>query len=188
MKVSLNLASRPFGRNRLFYVSSGAAGVLLLVTALVMIGLFIRSYRRSPELVRQMADSQRQLADLARKQAALVSVLNRPENELVLEKSAFLNELLYRKGISWTRTFGDLEKLMPPRVRLISIRPQVTSDNQVSLDMQVGTEKREDFIEFLKGLEGSLLFHDPILHGDTPPSENQPLYRFRVSVTYDQKL
>jgi hypothetical protein len=52
----------------------------------------------------------------------------------------------------------------------------------------VGTEKREDFIEFLKGLEGSALFHDPILHGDAPPSENQPLYRFRVSVTYDQKL
>lgn len=188
MKVSLNLARRPFGRNRLFYVSSGAAGALLLVAALAMIGLFIRSYRRSPELARQSAQYQRELSELTRKQAELEAVLHRPDNALVIEKSAFLNELLYRKGISWTRTFADLEKLMPPRVRLISVQPQINSDNEVSLDMQVGTENREEFVEFLKGLEGSALFHDPVLHGDTPPTENQPLYRFRVSVVYDQKL
>ena len=188
MKVSLNLATRPFGRNRLFYASTAAAGAVLLVCALLLVGTFVRSYRRSPELVRQAEQHRRQLTDLARKQAELEAVLRRPENAVVLERSAFLNELLYRKGISWTKTFADLENLMPPRVRLISIRPQINVENQVSLEMEVGAETREGFVEFLKEIESSNLFRSPVLHGDSPPTENQPLFRFRVSVIYDQKL
>lgn len=188
MKVSLNLASRPFGRNRLFYVSTAAAGVLLVVGAGTMLATFIRSYQRSPELVRQAQDYQRQLTVLSRKQTDLEAVLRRPENAVVLDRSAFLNELLYRKGISWTRTFADLEQLMPPRVRLIQIRPQINTNNEVSLEMQVGTETREGFIELLRALESSEKFHSVLSQGDSPPTENQPLFRFRVSVIYDQKL
>ncbi len=188
MRVNLNLATRPFGRDRLFYVTSGAAGAALLAAALVMIGVFVHSYRRSPEVDRRIESYRRELGRLAQQQSMLESVLRKPENAVVLERSLFLNDLLYRKGISWTRTFADLEKLMPPRVRLISIRPQINNDNQVSLDMQVGAENREAFIEFLKGLEGSSQFREPMLHGDAPPTENQPLYRFRLTVLYDQKL
>ena len=188
MRVSLNLASRPFGRNRLFHVAVSAAGIALVLGAVFMTVLVIRSFRRSPELDRQADQYRRQLGELARKQNELEAILRKPENAVVLERSIFLNELLYRKGISWTRTFADLEKLMPPRVRLISVRPQVTPDNEVSLEMQVGTETREAFVEFLRGIESSELFHSPSLYGDAPPTENQPLFRFRVSVIYDQKL
>ena len=170
MKVSLNLATHPFGRNRLLYISAAVAGAILAAAALVMVALFARSYRRSPELARELDGYRRQLSTLAQKQAGLEGVLRRPENSAVLERSIFLNELLLRKGISWTRTFADLERLMPPRVRLISIRPQVTPDNEVSLDMQIGTETREAFVEFLMGLEGSDQFRSPVLHGDSPPT------------------
>jgi type IV pilus assembly protein PilN len=188
MRTSINLATHPFGRNRLFYTSAALAGAVLITAALVMVGVFVRSYRQSPELERRAAEYRGQLGALAQKQAEMETVLRRPENSVVLERSIFLNELLYRKSISWTRTFADLEKLMPPRVRLITIRPQINPDNQVSLEMQIGAETREAFVEFLKGLEGSALFHAPVLHGDSPPTENQPLFRFRVSVVYDQKL
>lgn len=188
MKVSLNLASKPFGRNRLYYVLTGTALAALALAAVGMIWTSVRTFRRSPEIERQIAEARRQLDELARKQAALDAVLRRPENAAVLERSIFLNALLYRKGISWTKTFADLEPLLPPRVRLIAIRPQVTPANEVSLDMQIGAESREGFVEFLKALEGSDLFHEPVLHGDSPPSENQPLFRFRLSVIYDQKL
>lgn len=188
MKVALNLATRPFGRYRAFYAASAVAGAVLFAAAVVMVAMFVSSYRRSPELARQEAEYRRQLSALAQKQAELEGILRRPQNSAVLERSIFLNELLYRKGISWTRTFADLEALMPPRVRLISVRPQVTPDNEVGLDMQIGTETREAFVEFLKGLEGSDLFRSPVLYNDNPPTENQPLFRFRVSVIYEQKL
>ena len=73
-------------------------------------------------------------------QANLDAVLRRPENAEVLERSVFLNALLYRKGISWTRIFADLEKIMPPNVRVMNIRPFVNEENQVTLDMTVGAE------------------------------------------------
>ena len=188
MRTELNLASHPFGRNRLFYLASAVLGAALVAAALFMVVVFARSYRRSPELDRRIEGYRRQLGVLAQKQALLDGVLRKPENAIVLEQSLFLNELLYRKGISWTRTFSDLEKLMPPRVRLITIRPQVNADNEVALDMQVGTESREAFVEFLRGLEGAAQFRSPVLHGDAPPTENQPLFRFRLTVIYDQKL
>ena len=46
-------------------------------------------------------------------QAQLDAVLRKPENAEVLERSVFLNALLVRKGISWTRIFADLEKVLP---------------------------------------------------------------------------
>ncbi len=110
MKVFLNLASRPFGRNRLFYMTTGVAGFLLAAAALVMVATFVRSYRRSPELARQSDQHRRKLGELARKQIELEALMRRPENAVVLRRSMFLNELLYRKGISWTKIFADLEK------------------------------------------------------------------------------
>ena len=46
-------------------------------------------------------------------QARQDAILRQPENAEVLERSLFLNALLYRKGISWTRIFADLEKSFP---------------------------------------------------------------------------
>jgi len=66
-------------------------------------------------------------------------VLRRPENAEVLERSVFLNALLYRKGISWTRIFADLEKIVPWNVKVLAIRPSVNSENQVMLDMTLGS-------------------------------------------------
>jgi Tfp pilus assembly protein PilN len=188
MRVSLNLATHPFGRNRVFYAASLAAGLLLAATAVILVAAFVQSYRQSPELTRRQDQYRQQLAALAQRQSQLESVLRQPANSAVLERSLFFNDLLFRKGISWTRTFGDLEHLLPPRVRLIAVRPQITPEHGVSLDMQIGAETREAFIEFLKSLEGSELFHSPALHSDSPPTESLPLYRFRVTVVYEQKL
>jgi len=43
-------------------------------------------------------------------------------------------------------------------------------------------------IEFLKRLEGSPLFGPASNPRSAPPSQNEPLYRYRVVVSYGQKL
>ena len=57
-------------------------------------------------------------------------MLRKPENAEVLERSVFLNALLVRKGISWTRIFADLEKVLPHNVRIIQIHPSVDAQNR----------------------------------------------------------
>jgi hypothetical protein len=54
--------------------------------------------------------------------------------------------------------------------------------------MQVGTENPEPLIMLLKALEESPLFGPAYLHTSAPPSQSEPLWKYRVSVNYAQKL
>ena len=66
--------------------------------------------------------------------------------------------------------------------------PQIDSRNRVSLDMIVGAQEPAAVIDFLKRLQESPLFGPMTLHSTQPPTQNEPLYRYRVSVNYAQKL
>ena len=68
------------------------------------------------------------------------------------------------------------------------VRPYLTADNLVQLDMVVGSQSPEPVIELLRRLENSQLFGATALLSSQPPSQNEPLYRYRVSVHYAQKL
>ena len=107
----------------------------------------------------------------------------------MLERSLLLNTLLERKSISWTKIFADLESVLPPNVKLISVRlPQINSQNEVLLDMVVGVKEPESAIGFFKKLEESPLFGPAYRHTSAPPSQSEPLWKYRVSVNYAQKL
>lgn len=189
MKIPINLASEPFRRDRPVVVVSVAAsiGLSVLLAALV---LSIFSGRNRAGASRDAIDRlNQQLRTLAAEQARFDATLRRPENAEVLERSLMLNALIERKSISWTRTFEDIGKVLPYNVRLISMRlPQINSSNQVVLDMIVGAQSPESLQEFLKKLEVAPLFGPAAVSTYLPPSQNEPLYRYRVSVNYAQKL
>ena len=187
-RVNLNLASQPFGHRRLFWLASA---LLISVLAALAVGLVFVYATYDPAVDSPgagAAELQARLRALAAEEAQLRAKLQEPGNDQVLARSQFLNQLLFRKGISWTRTFADLESILPPRVRVTLIRPEVTTDNKVLLDMGVGAETQADFIDFLKVLEESEWFGSPEMRSSSPPTENNPLHQFRVLVSYDQKL
>src|SRR5581483_4302058 len=93
---------------------------------------------------------------IAREQSSIDAFLRLPPNAEVLQRNLLLNQLIDRKSISWTKIFADLEKVMPYNVRLVSVRlPQITSQNQVVLDLVVGSKEPTAVIAFLKRLEES---------------------------------
>ena len=188
MRAELNLASRPFKRMRLFWLLAGASGAFLVFAAGALLAVYFQKREMPPELVAREQRLDARLRALNEEENRLRTMLQDPANSIVLERSLFLNQLLRRKGISWTRTFADLEVVLPPRVQVMQIRPEVTLESMVHLDMQVGAETPADFIEFLKALEQSDIFEAPDLRGSSPPSENQPLFRYQLSVSYDQQL
>jgi len=136
----------------------------------------------------QMDGLQNELNKLTAEQAKLMGQLRLPANASVLDKSAFINSLLVRKGISWTRMFSDLSEVFPYNVRLISVRPFVTADNRIQLEMSVAAQSPAPVVELLQHLEASALFENTLIQAEQPPSQNEPLFRFRVSVNYAQKL
>ncbi len=125
---------------------------------------------------------------MQRERSQIENVLRQPQNAEVLDRSVFLNDLLMRKGVSWTRIFSDLEKVTPHNVRLISVRPQIRPNNELTLDMVVGSQSAESILNFVMQLEASSLFGKTTVHTTLPPSQTEPLFRSRVSVNYAQKL
>jgi type IV pilus assembly protein PilN len=188
MRVELNLATQSFGNRRPFWLASGLAGALLTAIAVMLVLEYVNNRDVSPVFLRRQAELRTELARLTTAEAEARATLQDPANAPVLERSLFLNEMLYRKGISWTQTFADLEKILPPRVLMMSIRPEVTADNKVRLEMQVGAESGADFIEFLKALASSELFGPATPGVFSPPNENQPLFRYQLTVNYEQQL
>jgi len=188
MRIPVNLASQPFRRDRPFLFASAvvAAGLLALLGLLISLAVMERAQTADSRASVARLDSQ--LRTLQGEQSRLEAVLRQPENAEVLERSVFLNTLLQRKGISWTKMLADLEQTVPHNVRVISIRHHMSGPNQVTLDMTVGTEAPDPFIGFLRSLESSEVFSGAYLHSSLPPSQTEPIYRYRVSVNYAQKL
>lgn len=188
MNLKLNLATHPFGRARLFWFFAGTAAAVLIVAAIGMMVFYAQGYEMDPELVQRENDFRAELRKLQLEEARYRSALAEDKNAQVLARSLFLNQLLVRKGISWTRTFADLEEIFPPRVRMIQVRPELDAENKVLLEMIVGAETRPDFIELLIALEKSSAFGNPDVRGSSPPTDNDPAFKYSLMVSYEQRL
>jgi hypothetical protein len=187
MKIPINLASQPFRRDRAMIAASIAVCVLLVATLGVLISLAMADRRQLADVRADVARLNNEIRKVSTDQAQFDGVLRKPENALVLQRSLFLNSMLLRKGVSWTRIFADLEKVLPYNVRIIQIHPIMDARNELSLDMQVGSESPVPVVQMLKNMaEGP--FSNPKTPLQQPPTQAEPLWRYRVSVGYAQTL
>jgi hypothetical protein len=189
LQVPINLASEPFRRDRPLLVGSAALAVVLTLLLIYQAFAIVSERHQAADIRVAIARENAQLQTIAAQQAKLNVTLRRPENAEVLEHSLFLNTLIERKAISWTKIFADLEKVMPYNVRLVSVRlPEVDMNNQVLLDMVVGAKEVPPILELFKKLEASPQFGNTSVQSSAPPSQTDPYYRYHVTVTYAQKL
>jgi hypothetical protein len=190
----INLASQPFRAERAQTALLAAVCAALAVSLAVLGGLILHERSEAFGLRRQLNTASAELRKLQSEQARFSGVLNKPANADVFATSVFLNEVIARRGLSWTRVFRDLATVMPQNMRLLGVRlPQTAADegtgtNRVQLDMQVGTTQQDAVIGLLKSLEKSNLFGAATLVNQSPPTQNDPLYKYRVTVSYAQKL
>jgi hypothetical protein len=189
MRVPINLASEPFRRDRPVLVGSVVLAIVLGFLLIYQVTAIISERHQAADIRVAIDQQNARLRSIAAQQAKLNATLRRPENAEVLERSLFLNTLIERKAISWTKIFADLEKVMPYNVRLVSVRlPEVDVNNQVLLDMVVGAKDVPPILELLKRLEGSPQFGPTSVQSSAPPSQTDPFYRYHVTVSYAQKL
>ncbi len=190
----INLASQPFRAERAQMALLAGVCAVLLVSLLVLTGLILHARSEAVGLRRQLDTASTTLKKLQREQTRFSAVLSKPQNADVFATSVFLNEVIARRGLSWTRVFKDLETVIPANMRLLGVRlPQTAADegtgaNRVQLDMNVGTTQPDAIVGLLDRLKQSKLFGAAELVNQTPPTQNDPLYKFRVTVSYAQKL
>ena len=188
MKIAINLASQPFRRDRKMIVASLAVCVLLLITLGGLIRLATQDNEQLADVRREVSLLKQQIQTIATQQAQLDAVIHKPDNETVLERSAFINTLLLRKGVSWNQIFTDLEKTLPYNVKLVRIRPTVNEQGHVVLDMTLASDGPEPAAGAFRKFEDNPLFGATEWKSITPPSQSEPMFRVALNVTYAQKL
>ncbi|MEO8099591.1 MAG: hypothetical protein ABI811_17970 [Acidobacteriota bacterium] len=189
MRVPINLSTEPFRHDRAKVVVTTLCSVALLLLLGVQAYLILGERGSATDNRDAVAQLENQLRTLTAEQNRIDGTLRQPMNAEVLQQSVLLNALVQRKAISWTRLFADIGEVLPNSVRLIQVRlPQVNNRNQVTLDMEVGTQQPAAAIEFTTRLQNSPLFGPATLLRSDPPTQTEPLYRYRLTVSYAQKL
>lgn len=158
MRLDINLANQPYEDARQFWMRWGtAAGALGLLT-LILLALVFSGFFNARRDRTAMSEKRALIAERDQIRSHAQEFLNRPENHTTRDESQFLNQLIERKAFSWTRVLENLEKVMPPRVHVVSINPQLDEDNQLALKMTVAGDSRDRAIELARRMEESRRF------------------------------
>lgn len=180
----LNLSTRPFPAYRV--VNLGVAVIFLVLVVItawqaygfVQFSSMARAIRDDEENIRVEAES------LGKHVAELKSRLDRPEAAAKLDEIGFLNGLIARKSLSWTRLFANLEDMVPDAVHLISLRPDVMADGPVVLHLEIVGRSIADVSQFIEALEQSPEF-EKIVVSVEQKTESSATTDVNVSLTAD---
>lgn len=162
MRISLNLATRPFLELRPFFLRLRLlmAGLVLLGVALA-VGAHLLSARAE---VQQIELDRLRHVTIATQDVRISTEqrMRQPANAAVLDRAHFLNALFLRKSFSWTAVMMDLEDVLPVGVQVTSIEPAVTADGAVLIRLRVAGE-RDRAVQLVRNLERSQRFLQPRL-------------------------
>jgi len=158
MRLDLNLATRPYEDAREFWSRWGLGVGLLGLFTLILLGFTIRGWVNAGRDRHAIAQLQAQIAEKDSERAQAQAFLEMAANHSTRDQSQFLNGLIQRKSFSWTRVFEDLERVMPNRLHVISLRPELNEQNQVELEMKVVGDTRAEAVDLVHRMEGSKHF------------------------------
>jgi type IV pilus assembly protein PilN len=158
MRLDINLASQPYEDARQFWMRWGTAVGALGLLTLILLALDISGWFAARRDRMTMSQQRTLIADRDKTRHEAETTLNLPENRATRDESQFLNQLIVRKAFSWTRVLENLEKVMPPRVHVVAISPQLDEDNDLLLKMTVAGDSRDRAIELAHRMEESRRF------------------------------
>lgn len=158
MRLDINLATQPYQDSQEFWRRWGAGIVVLGVVSALLVGFTLWSVYGAYK-DRQALESLRQgiAADDA-KIAYAEAIMAKPENRTLRERSTYLNGLFLQKAFSWTKVFEDLEQVMPPRLHVVSIKPDTTKESQLQLKLVVAGDSRDRALDLVRKMEDSSRF------------------------------
>ena len=166
MKISVNLATRPFVELRPFFLR---LRILMGALALVAVALMLTAHFLQQRLDSAQQEMDRLKARTAEAQQEKLSNerrMRQPANSAVLKRAQFLNALFLRKSFSWTAVMMDLETVLPSGVQVTSIEPQIASSGDVVIRLRVSGD-RDRAVQLVRNLERSRRFLQPRLTGET---------------------
>jgi type IV pilus assembly protein PilN len=172
VKISVNLATRPFVELRPFFLR---LRLLMGALALAAIALIVTAHLLQGRLNDAQAEMDRLRArtdDALHEKQSNERRMREPENKAVLDRAQFLNALFLRKSFSWTAVMMDLETVLPSGVQVTSIEPQIATNGDVVIRLRVSGD-RDRAVQLVRNLERSKRFLQPRLTGEAVQAKEQ---------------
>lgn len=165
MRISVNLATRPFVELRPLFLRLRIVMALLVVVAIAL-GLWAHAMQHRLNIATGQMDSLRNQTDAAQQERIHNEQrMRQGPNAAVLDRAHFLNRLFLEKSFSWTAVMMDLENVLPTGVQVTSIEPQVSASGDVTIRLRVSGE-RDRAVQLVRNLEHSRHFLQPRLSSE----------------------
>lgn len=188
IRTTLNLARRPPENLRRVRILWGGGAAALGLLALVLVAIALSGWLAIRPLHRRISDVRRQIAPLQEAIQRERAPLQDPAVRAALTQAAFFNQLIDRKSVSWTLLFQRLERITPPGVELVSLRP-LQRNGASAIDIRFASNDLQPAIAFVQQLESGHGFADAHVEREaeaapavTPAAGPRPP-RFQLEVT-----
>lgn len=167
MRIHINLATERYESVRLYIQRVRTLVALMGVVAAILVGYILYQRSHTRDIDGKVAKAKQELSELSNEKAQAQAILNKPANRGIADQSEFLNELFARKSLSWTRIFTEMERIMPPNIHVVSMKPDYTVNNELVVHMVVATDSRDRAVELVKRMEQSSRFRAPQIVAET---------------------
>jgi len=188
MRMSINLASRPFRNVALFYF-------IFTMAVLVVVGLSFYNWLNYVHYVDNSRDIREEILQkeaALRRQGHAFSYYERAIEPGKVEElrsyADFINRIISRRKFSWTELFNHFESIIPPRIMMVSITPTV-EEGRIKINLRLIGDGYQNILDFIENLEQSPVFFSvyPNTEGE---KEHQGIKRidFKLQLDYFPKI
>ncbi len=171
MRVSVNLATRPFIELRPLFAKLRLIAIGLAVLAVILAFALRALNARAATAEAQMNALKSRTQQFQQERQRNEARMRQPQNMAVLERSQFLNDLFAHKSFSWTSVMMDLERVLPAGIQVTSIEPAISKTGEVSIRLKVSGD-RDRAVELVRNLERSQRFVSPRLAGEQSQAQD----------------
>jgi len=165
--MNLNFARRPFRDYRPVYLVAGSA----LLAGVILFGVNASLYG---QFRRDVADTREEIAWLEKRQARAAqaaeearSALRAYETSALAVESRGLLRLVSERQFSWMALLAQLERVLPPEVRLTRLQPAFQDSREIAVDISLVGRGPESVVRTLAALARSPHFTTIELKSET---------------------
>lgn len=156
MQSKLNLASQVYVNKRSLYLVYAVATAVVILVLATQLRYLSRLQQQEQFLNQRIGEIQTQLGLTAESAASYTP----DELNTLLQKIEFSNNLILKDSFQWTGLLGQLEAVVPDRVRIVDLRPNF-KDSVLTISAQA--ESLQQMNKFIDALNASPDFSEVLL-------------------------
>lgn len=155
---------------------------LIILLSLVNLLFYMVFYSKNTDAHNKI-NSLKQKTEIANKNANIaVNKLSKINYKSFVKEYNFLNSILGKSNLKWSKLFNQLEEILPYSVKIIVISPN-TKYNETRLNITAEAVDKDSQLKFIENIFNNKSFKKPTIENESIDSVTNNL-KFSMSVIY----